>query len=91
METILYILAKTVQLYLNLASYAMLARVVMQFFVNVEESKLYLLLCYVSEPVILPFRIVMAKLNIGQNLPLDMPFMAACLGLSVLQIFLPVI
>ena len=91
METIFYILAKTVQLYLSVASYAMLARVVIQFFVSVEESKLYVLLCYISEPVILPFRIVMAKLNIGQNIPIDMPFMAACIGLSILQVFLPAI
>ena len=69
----------------------MLARVVIQFFVSVEESKLYVLLCYISEPVILPFRIVMAKLNIGQNIPIDMPFMAACIGLSILQVFLPAI
>ena len=91
METIFYILAKTVQLYLSVASYAMLARVVIQFFVSVEESKLYVLLCYISEPVILPFRIVMAKLNIGQNSPVDWSFFVTSILVVLLMNLLPII
>ncbi|MBQ7363222.1 MAG: YggT family protein [Clostridia bacterium] len=91
MEIILYILAKAVAIYLSLASYAMLGRVLLGFFVNPEESRLYALLLLVSEPVVLPFRLVMAKFNIGQNSILDMPFMAAYLGLSLAQLFLPII
>ena len=91
MENVFFIIAKVVQIYLSVASYSMLGRVILQFFVNIEESRLYVLLCCLSEPVIMPFRFVMAKLNIGQNIPLDMPFMAACLGLSLLQLFLPII
>jgi uncharacterized protein YggT (Ycf19 family) len=69
----------------------MLGRVLLQFFVNPEESRLYAFLFFLSEPVILPFRILFAKFNIGQNTPLDMPFLTACLSLSLIQMFLPVI
>jgi len=91
LEIILYILAKAVAIYLSLASYAMLGRVILGFFVNPEESRLFALCYFVSEPVVLPFRLIMAAFNIGQNSIIDMPFMAAYLGLTVIQMFLPII
>ena len=91
METILYILAKTVAIYLTVAGYAMLGRVIVQFFVVPEESRLFALLLFITEPVILPFRVILGKLNIGQGVPFDIPFMAAYLALTLVQIFLPVI
>ena len=91
MEIIFYILAKSVAIYLNIATYAMLGRVLLQFFVNPGESRLYALLFFVTEPLILPFRLLLAKLNIGQNTPIDMGFITACLGISLIQMFLPVI
>lgn len=91
METILYILAKIVAIYLTLASYAMLGRVILQFFVVPEESKLFALLFFISEPIILPFRVLFEKLKIGQGVPIDIPFFAGYISVTFLQIFLPVI
>lgn len=91
MEAVFYILAKVVAVYLGIATYSMLGRVLLQFFVVPEESRLYALLFFISEPVIVPFRLLFAKLNIGQGIPFDMPFMAACLALSVIRLFLPYI
>ena len=69
----------------------MLGRVILQFFLDPGESQLYALLFFISEPVIMPFRLIMAKFNIGQDSPLDLPFMAASVGLFFIQMFLPVI
>ena len=91
LEALFYILAKVVAIYLNIATYSMLGRVILQFFLEPGESQLYALLFFISEPVIMPFRLIMAKFNIGQDSPLDLPFMTACLGVTLLQMFLPVI
>lgn len=91
MEAIFYIFAKVVAIYLNIATYSMLGRMLLQFFIEPGESQLYALLFFISEPVILPFRLVMAKLNIGQDLPIDLPFMAASVGVTFIQMLLPVI
>lgn len=69
----------------------MLLRMILSFFVNTEENVLYALCCYISEPFILPFRIICSKLGIGQNSPIDMPFMLAYIGLMLITMFLPVI
>ena len=91
MEALLYILAKFVAIYLSIATYSMLGRVLLQFFVNPEESRLYAFLFFITEPIVLPFRLILAKFNIGQDTPLDIPFITACLGLTMIQMFLPII
>ena len=91
MEAIFYIFAKVVAIYLNIATYSMLGRMLLQFFTEPGESQLYALLFFISEPVIMPFRLIMAKFNIGQELPIDLPFMAASIGVVFIQMFLPVI
>lgn len=91
MEVIFYIFAKAVAIYLSVAAYAMLGRVLLAFFVNPEESPIYALCYFVSEPIVLPFRLVMGAFGIGENTVFDMPFMAAYFGLTIIQIFLPVI
>lgn len=90
MEIFLHILASAVSIYLGLASFAMLLRVLLQFFVA-EDNKILLLCFVVSEPFVMPFRFIFAKLNIGQNTPLDIPFFVAYLTINILQILLPVI
>ena len=91
METVLFILAKSVQLLLGLVSIAMLIRAIMPFFFEVEDNKLFILACFISEPLIAPVRLVMVKLNIGQNSPIDWAFFVTYLIIGILESILPVI
>lgn len=90
-ETVLFILAKSVQLLLGLVSIAMLIRAIMPFFFEVEDNKLFILACFISEPLIAPVRLVMVKLNIGQNSPIDWAFFVTYLIIGILESILPVI
>ena len=67
MEAILYVLAKVVAIYLSIATYAIFGRVILQFFVVPEESRLYALLFFISEPFIMPFRIIFARFHRCSN------------------------
>lgn len=91
MEAMLYILARTVQLILSLVTGAMIVRMFLPLFVNPEESRLYVLLCYVTEPFITPVRVVMYKCNWGQDSPFDFAFTITYLLLVALRFFLPVV
>jgi uncharacterized protein YggT (Ycf19 family) len=90
-EILFFILAKTIALLLDVVYFAMLARVLLPFFVIPEESKLYALAAVLTEPIIIPFRFLLMKLNIGQNSPLDWSFFIAAISLSVVQSMLPAI
>lgn len=91
METVLFIFAKSVQLLLALVSLAMMVRALMPFFFDVEESKIYLIACFISEPLIAPVRMIMAKLNIAQGSPVDWAFFVTYLIVWILETMLPVI
>lgn len=91
MEIVLYIFAQTVNIFLSLMSIAMLMRVLLQFFVDVMENKLYLFCVMLTEPIIIPFRILFAKFNIGEDSPIDLPFLASSFTLMILMAFLPII
>ena len=91
MIEVLFIIAKTISLLLEAVSLAMLLRMILPFFLEPEESRHYTLMFCVSEPFIAPVRMIMIKLNIGQNSPIDWSFFVTYILLSVLQMLLPVI
>lgn len=91
METVFYILAKVVAILLSVIDFAMLLRVLLQFFVDVTTNKLYAFCVMLTEPIIFPFRLLFAKLHIGEGLPIDIPFFAGYLALTLITLFLPVI
>ena len=91
MQEILYILAKTVSLVLDVVSFTMLIRMILSLFVDPMESKLYLITCYITEPFIAPVRAIMVRFNIGQDSPIDWAFFVTSILLGIIGSILPVI
>ena len=90
MESVFYIIAKVVSIGLSVLSVVMFLRVILQFFASAENK--FVLFCYaITEPFIIPIRVIMEKLDIGQNSPIDIPFFIAYIMISVLQMMLPMI
>ena len=93
MEAALYIIAKTIDVLLSAVSIAMLIRAFLPLIMRekTEESRLYLFVLVVTEPFVLPFRLLLYKLNIGQNIPIDLSFTVAYIALMLIRLFLPAI
>ena len=90
MEYVFYIVAKVVSIGISALSLAMFLRVILQFFVA-EDNK-FIIFCYaVTEPFIIPIRVIMEKLNVGQNSPIDIPFFVAYIFITTLQMRLPIV
>ena len=87
----LYIIAKTVSVILSVVSYAMLAQMILSWFVDPMESTLYALVSFVTEPFIAPVRALMIMFNIGQDSPIDWSFSITYILIWLLQTFLPAI
>ena len=75
---------------LEVVYFAMLVRMICSFLLNVEESKIYLIAFMITEPFIIPVRLLMVKLNIGQNSPIDWSFFITSIILSIVTVFLPI-
>ncbi len=91
MEIFLYILAKTVSVFLGLVTLSMLVRVILPFFTDAESNSIYVLACVISEPFITPVRAVLAVFNIGQDSPIDWAFFLSYFILSFMRSAFPII
>ncbi|MBO7196994.1 MAG: YggT family protein [Clostridia bacterium] len=91
MEEIFYILAKTVSIVMEVVSFAMIIRMLLPFFVDPNESRLYVLAFFITEPFIIPVRAIMVRLNIGQDSPIDWAFSITYIILWLLSSLLPAI
>ena len=89
MQTVLYILARTAQLFFGMAELAMFLRAILSWFVADEENRFMLFLVAVTEPIILPIRFICSRFSALDDAPLDIPFFIAFLLLSVLNGLLP--
>jgi hypothetical protein len=90
-ETVFYILAKCVRIILDVISLSMMIRMLLPIFADVEDNRLYMLSVTVTEPLIIPVRIVLDMLGIGENTPLDMGFLTTYFLLAIIDLFLPII
>lgn len=82
---IMYILCKTVSVALELLTLFFLLRAIFSFiFPFEEENRFSMFLVAATEPFIIPFRILFDRFGWFQNIPLDIPFFAASLVVSIL-------
>ena len=91
MVEIFYILAKTVAISLELVSIGMIVRMLIPFFLDPNESRLYARAFFLTEPFIIPVRAAMVRLNIGQDSPIDWAFSIAYILIWLLKNLLPAI
>lgn len=87
---ILYLLAKVIDILLGVIYFAMFLRAILSIFAS-PENRLNLLCVLITEPFIAPFRLLLAKLNIAQDLPIDISFMVAYFTLFIVRLLLPII
>jgi uncharacterized protein YggT (Ycf19 family) len=69
----------------------MFGRAILSFFPSMDDSRVSHFLIALTEPVILPVRVLLYKLNVGQNSPIDLSFSPTYLLLVIVQMFLPIV
>lgn len=91
MQDFFYIIAKTIAIALEVVSFAMIVRMILPFFVDPMESRIYLISSYITEPFIAPVRALLVMLNIGQDSPIDWAFSITYILIWLLSGLLPAI
>ena len=91
LQIILYVLARVVQIFLGLLSTAMFLRAILSWFIQDPENKFLLILAMVTEPFIIPVRMLLMRFEAVQRSPVDISFFVTYLLIWILQIFLPTI
>lgn len=90
MEYLIYVLVQLARILVWSVVVAMLARLVFSLFVMEGETALGLFLYYVTEPIILPIRLLFKRLGWFQDMdaPIDFPAIFTFVLLVLLNTFL---
>ncbi len=84
----LYVVIKCAILFIDVIAIAMTLRAVMSWIFMGEENRFMNFLYVVTEPIILPVRLLCRKLGLFQGLPFDMSFFLTVVLLMVIQLLL---
>ena len=87
MSTVIYVLVQFVLYAINVITLAMCIRAVISWFYD-GDGWFIRLLYFITEPVIMPVRLLLVKMNWLQNTPLDFSYILAYLILFIVQVLL---
>lgn len=88
METLIDFCKQLIISVIYVLDIALFVRALLSWFDPMQEGKLSSFLYMLTEPLILPFRKLCAKMHWFEGVPLDIPFMMTWLALMLVQILL---
>ena len=80
-----------VQIFLDILQLLMMIRAILSWLPFDDSSPLVQFVTLVTEPVIIPVRILMEKLNLFSDLPIDLSFFVAYMLLIFVRFLLPAV
>lgn len=83
MNEVSYVLIRFVVIFLNVLSLAMLVRAVLSWFMQDGENAIVNFLYVMTEPIVMPLRLLCNALNWFQGVPIDMPYLITMIILSI--------
>ena len=89
MTAAIYVLVNCLLLFVRVADFAMLGRMIVNILFMGEQTRIGSFLYVVTEPFILPIRALCNRFGWFQGLPMDMPFFLTAVMLMLLSITLP--
>ena len=90
MHTLALILSRSVLAALGIIEICMLVRAILSFFVD-QENVLLTFCIAVTEPVVVPFRVILSRVRGIDEMPLDIPFIVTYLAINLLGLLLPTV
>lgn len=85
LELLLYLIVKSVDIFLTVVIFAMLARSVMSLFMVDEGNIFYVLAFTVTEPFVFPVRSLFERMGWFQGTPIDVSFFCAAVCVMLVQ------
>lgn len=88
MDVAIFIVKQIVIIFLTVVQLAMLARAILSWF-PISENRFIDILYYITEPFIVPIRMLLDKLGWFDGMPIDVSFMISYLIITVTLVVLP--
>ena len=91
MNTVFYVFQSMIVILIDVLLFAMFVRAILSWFDPMQEWRLSGFLIMITEPVIMPVRMLCEKKRWFEGVPLDIPFMLSWLILMLIQFVVQVI
>lgn len=91
MKLFVYLVVRFADVALSVVLMAMLLRAILSFFMTDEDSKLSALTYAVTEPFIVPVRMLFEKFGWFEGMPIDVAFFVTCILIEMIRITLSAI
>ena len=79
----LYIIASVIKITFYVVYFASFLRVFLPFLCDTGTNKIYLFVCLITEPFVIPVRVILQKFNILQGSPIDWAFIITFMLLGI--------
>ena len=89
MNLLISLFVSAIQLFLTIEQVLFLVRAVMSWIFMNEESTVMNFLYRVTEPLILPARVLLGRIKGINEIPIDIPFFVTVMLLPLIQMLLP--
>ena len=89
--TLFYIVQATIVILIDVLLTAMFVRAILSWFDPMQEWRVSGFLVMITEPVILPIRMLCDKMHWFEGFPMDVPFMLSWLILMIVQTLVQII
>ncbi len=89
MYNLVYVITSLVSIFLSVLHILMLVRAIMSWLPIDEDSPIMNFIYAMTEPIIIPIRMLLEKSETVRSFPIDISFFIAFILLSVLQAMLP--
>ena len=86
---LIYVIVNFASILLGVVQLMMFLRVVFSWIMIDEDGPFMRFLYGVTEPLVMPFRMLLDKIPLFNMLPIDLSFLCAYMILSIVQILLP--
>lgn len=91
MNLLVYLLVSAIRLFLTIEQLMFLARAILSWIFITEDSKVMNFLYRVTEPLVIPARILLGRIEGMNEIPIDIPFFATVIILPIVQMLLPTV
>ena len=91
MNNFVYFFTTLVSVFLSILHLLMLVRAVMSWFPTDDDSPIFGFVFSLTEPIVIPVRIILDRSETVRSMPIDISFFIAFMLLSIVQTMLPVV
>ena len=88
MYEFVYVVKSVLLFFIEIVSIAMLIRALLSWFPMDENGKLTTFFYYITEPLIMPMRLIFDRFGWGRSSPMDLPFLVTSLELMLLYLII---